>query len=188
MNAFMIGDMSPKLKDPGSFSIPVTIGNLTMDRALCDLGASVSLMPYSMYKRLRHVNWLSPTKMTLQLTDRRIVYPKGSLYDVDLRVGKLTVPCDFVIMDILVDAKTLIILGRPYLATASTLIDVAKGKLVMSVGKDRVEFAIHDALKSPVPSESICQLEFADEVFDDPDEAMRLMPYNPFLKELGVVL
>ena len=48
MNAFMIGDMSPKLKDHGSFSRPVTIGILIVDKALCDLGANVSLMPYSM--------------------------------------------------------------------------------------------------------------------------------------------
>ena len=105
-NAFIIGDMPPKLKDYDSFNIHVIIGNLTVDRALCDLGASVSLMPYFMYMRLRHVNEFSPTRMTLQLADHRIVYPKGILYDVDLRVGKLIVPCDFVIIDIPKDAKT----------------------------------------------------------------------------------
>ena len=61
-----------------------------MDKDLCDLGASISLMPYSIYKRLKHVNELSPTRLTLQLADRRIVYAKGILYDVDLRMGKLT--------------------------------------------------------------------------------------------------
>ena len=173
------------MKDPHSFSIPVTIRNLTVDRALCDLGASVCLMSYSMYKRLKHVNEFSPTRMTLQFADRRIVCPKGILYDVDLRVGKLTVPYDFVIMDILEDAKTPIILGRPCLATTSTLIDVAKGKLVMSVGEDRVEFSIHDALKSPIPSESICQLEFADNVFDDPDEAHEIDSLQSYLEGVG---
>ena len=69
--------------------------------------------------------------------DRRNFYSKGILYDVDLRVGKLIVPCDFVIMDIHEDAKTPIILGGPCLATASTLIDLAKGRLVRSVGEDR---------------------------------------------------
>ncbi|CAO2838201.1 unnamed protein product [Amaranthus hypochondriacus] len=85
-------------------------------------------------------------------------------------------------MDIPEDAKTPIILGRPILATASTLIDVAKSKLVMSVGEDRVEFAIHDALKSPIPSESICQLEFADDVFDDPDTAHEIDVLQSFLE------
>ena len=185
VNAFMIGDMPPKLKDPGSFNIPITIRNLTMDRALCDLDASVSLMLYFMHKRLSHVNELSPTRMTLQLADHRMVYPKGILYDVDLSVGKLTVPYDFVIMDIPEDVKTAIIVGRPYLAKTSTLIDVAKGKLVMSVGEDRVEFSIHDALKSPIPSESICQLEFADNVFDDPDEAHEIDSLQSYLEGVG---
>ena len=105
-NAFMISDMPPKLKNPTSFNILITIGNLKVDRALCDLCTSVSLMPYSMYKRLRHFTKLSLTRMTLQLTDHRIVYSKGILYYVDLRVDKLTVTCHFVIMDIPEDAKT----------------------------------------------------------------------------------
>lgn len=91
-------------------------------------------------------------------------------------------------MNIPEDAKTPIILGRPCLAIASTLIDVAKGKLVMSVGEDRVEFSIQDALKSPIPNKSICQLEFADDVFVDPDEAHEIDVLQSFLKGVGVVL
>ena len=63
--AFMIGNLPPKLADPGSFSIPVIVGNIAVDRALCDLGASVRIIPYLMYKRLCNVNELTPTKMTL---------------------------------------------------------------------------------------------------------------------------
>ena len=65
IHAFMIGNLPPKLVDHGSFSIPVTVGNISVDRALCDRGASVSLMPNSMYKRLHNVNELTPTRMTL---------------------------------------------------------------------------------------------------------------------------
>ena len=120
VNAFMIGNLPPKLANPDSFSIPVTVGDISVDRAFCDLGASVSLMPYSMYKRLRNVNELTPTRMTLQLVDHSIVYPRGIMSDVALRIDKLVVRCDFVIMDIPEDVKTPIILGRPCLATAST--------------------------------------------------------------------
>ena len=126
-----------------------------MDRALCDLGASVSLMPYSMYKRLRNVNELTLTRMTLQLADHSIVYPKGILSDVALRIGKLVVPCDFVIIDIPEDVKTPIILGRPCFATACILIDVTRDKLVMSVGEEKVEFATRDVLSAPFPNESM---------------------------------
>ncbi|XP_057520757.1 uncharacterized protein LOC130801022 [Amaranthus tricolor] len=141
VNAFMIGNLPPKLDDPGSFSIPITVGNISIDRALCDLGASVSLMPYSMYKRLRNVNELTPTRMTLQLAD---------------------LPCHFVIMDIIEDVKTPIILGRPCLTTASTLINVDRCKLVMSVGEEKVEFAIRDVSSALVPNESIYLIDISE--------------------------
>ena len=99
------------------------------------------------------MNELTPTRMTLQLADRNFVYPKGILSDVALRIGKLVVPCGFVTMDIPEVVTTPIILGRPCLATACTLINVARGKLVMSVGEEKVEFAIRDVLSVPVPNE-----------------------------------
>ena len=162
VSSFMIGNLPPKLADPGSFSISVTVGNIFVDRDLCDLCATVNLMPYSMYKRLHNVNELTPARMTLQLAYCSIVYPKGILSDVALRIGKLVVPCDFVIMDIPEDVKTPIILGRPCLVTASTLIDVARGKLVMSVEEEKEEFAIRDVLSSPVPNESMYLIYISD--------------------------
>lgn len=87
-------------------------------------------------------------------------------------------------MEIPEDAKTPIILGRPCLATARILIDVAKGKLEMSMGEDRVEFSIEGVLKSTVPSESTCQLEFADDVFTDHDEAFEMDVVHSFLEGL----
>ena len=65
----------PKLGDPGNFNIPVTIGGVSIDRALCDLGAGVSLMPYSLYKRLGNLGKLAPHENKLQLADRNIIYP-----------------------------------------------------------------------------------------------------------------
>ena len=81
-------------------------------------------MPFSVYKRLRNVRPLSQTRMTLQLADRSVRYPKGILMDVPIFVGKIVIPCDFVVMDIPKDKNTPIILGRPCLATAGALIDV----------------------------------------------------------------
>ena len=96
------------------------------------------------------------------MADRSIVYPKGILSNVALRIGKLVVPCDFVIMDTPEDVKTPIVLGRPCLVTASTLIDVARGKLVMSIGVEKVEFAIRDVLSAPVPNESMYLIDISD--------------------------
>jgi len=119
--------MPPKLKDIRSFSIPCVIGNYIIDKALCDLGASVSLMPMSIYKRL-NLGELKPTKMSLHLADRSIKYPVEILKDVPIRIGQLYILTDFVVMDIREDSHIPILLGRPFLATADAIIDVKKEK------------------------------------------------------------
>ncbi|XP_010667891.1 uncharacterized protein LOC104884885 [Beta vulgaris subsp. vulgaris] len=127
-SAILLNTLPPKLNDPQNFTIPCSIGDVTIQRALCDLGASVSLMPNVIFKKLNFGD-LRPTCVSLQLADRSIRYPLGVLEDVPLQVGKLTIPCDFFVMEMPEDARTPIILGRPCLATAGALIDVKHGKL-----------------------------------------------------------
>ncbi|XP_074347102.1 uncharacterized protein LOC141685925 [Apium graveolens] len=136
----------PKRKDPGSFSLPCTIGELGIRKALCDPGASVSLMPYSMYKRLG-LGELKKTKFSLQLTDRSIKYPLGVLEDVLVKVDKFVIPCDFIVLEMNEDVDILIIFGRPFLATAGTNIDVKAGKLILNVGEERVDFDLDQSMK-----------------------------------------
>src|SRR3954469_11628302 len=73
--------LPPKLKDPGSFSIPCMIGDTQFNNALCDLGASVNLMPFSLFEMLRIVE-VKQTTISMQLADRSIVYPRGAIEDV----------------------------------------------------------------------------------------------------------
>ncbi|PNX62491.1 hypothetical protein L195_g061171, partial [Trifolium pratense] len=87
-----------KKKDPGSFTIPCSIGDLTIGQALCDLGASVNLMPLSIMKKIPGAV-AKPTKMSLSLADRSVVYPEGILHDVLVRVGGFVFPADFVVLD-----------------------------------------------------------------------------------------
>ncbi|XP_021716887.1 uncharacterized protein LOC110684760 [Chenopodium quinoa] len=107
--------MPPKLKDPGNFSIPCAINKMQIDNALYDLGASVSLMPYSVYQRFE-IGELLPSNITLQLADRSIKFPKGKVVDVPLRVGNFVFPVDFVVLEMDEDDTIPIILGRPFLA------------------------------------------------------------------------
>jgi len=137
----VLNQLPTKLKDPGSFSIPCIIGNVSIDRVLCDLGSSVSLMPYSMFKRLG-LGKLSPTRIFLQLADRSIKYPMGILEDVPTTVGDFYVPIDFVVLDMAEESHTQIILGRPFLATAGCKIDVKDGKLTFDVGEHHAEFGL----------------------------------------------
>ncbi len=138
-SSVVLNKLTPKLKDPGSFSIPCGLGSLTVDRALCDVGSSVSLMPYSLYERL-NLGELRPTTMSLQMADRSIKYPKGILEDFPLKVGDCYVPIDFVILDMPEDSRTQIILGRPFLATVGCVIDVQCGKMKFRIGEHELEF------------------------------------------------
>jgi hypothetical protein len=140
--------LPPKLKDPGSFSIPCVIGKETIDKAMCDLGASVSLLPLSLLKKIG-IGDLKPTKMTLQLADHSIIYPAGVLEDIPIKVGKFYIPADFVVVDIKEDSEIPILLGRPFLTTASAVINVKYGKIVLYVGDEKVDFIIDKLMKGP---------------------------------------
>ncbi|XP_074265280.1 uncharacterized protein LOC141587706 [Silene latifolia] len=109
-STILMNELPQKLEDPGSFSIPCTIGTVQIERALCDLGESISLMPLKTFKKLKGFELL-PTRVSLQLADRSVIYPIGLVEDVPLKVGKLVIPCDFYVMDIPEDSKIPIILG-----------------------------------------------------------------------------
>ncbi|XP_060972264.1 uncharacterized protein LOC115717683 [Cannabis sativa] len=94
-------------------------------RALCDLGASINLMPMSIFKKLG-IGEARPTTVTLQLVDRSMAHPDGKIEDVLVKVDKFIFPADFIILDYEEDREILIILGRPFLATGRTFIDVEK--------------------------------------------------------------
>ena len=122
-SAILQKKLSPKLKDPGSFTIPCTIGKSYFDRALCDLGASINLMALSIFRKLG-LGEVKTTTISLQLADRSIKYPRGVIEDVLVKVDKFIFPTDFIVLDIDEDEEIPLILGRTFLATGRTLIDV----------------------------------------------------------------
>ena len=133
------------MQDLGSFTIPCKIGNYDMGKALYDSGASINLMPLYVVKRLSL--WeLTPTTMTLQMADRTLAHPKGILEDVLIKVGKFIFPVDFVVIDIKEDKQVLLLLGRPFLATGATLINVKKGELTLRVGDEAMHFNLNHNL------------------------------------------
>ncbi|XP_061350485.1 uncharacterized protein LOC133295657 [Gastrolobium bilobum] len=125
--------LPPKLKDPGSFSIPIAIGDVEVGKALCDLGASINLMPLTVCRALG-INTLKDTNLILHLADRSIKRPEGVVEDVLVKVDKFIFPVDFVILDMEEeDTESPLLLGRPFLATARSLIDVEQGRVVEEV-------------------------------------------------------
>ena len=98
-NVVIRNKLSPKLKDPGSITIPCVVGKFFINRALCDLRASVTIMPLSFYRKL-NIGEPKPTDISLQLANRSIVYLEGIWEDVPIRVGEFFMPCDIVILEI----------------------------------------------------------------------------------------
>jgi len=117
----------PKLSNPGSFSIPCVVGKMELERALRDLGASVSLMPYSLFYKL-HLGPLQPVPFSLQLADGFETQPIGKLEDMPVKIRDIWVLEDFIIVDMTETNNAQIILGRPFMATAGCHIDVRKGR------------------------------------------------------------
>ena len=134
-----------KYKDPGSPTISVNIGGTCIDKALLDLGASVNLLPYSVYKQLG-LGELKPTNITLSLADRSVKIPKGIVEDVLVKVDKFYYPVDFVVLDTEPIENgpnhVPIILGRPFLATANAIINCRNGVMQLTFGNMTLELNI----------------------------------------------
>nr|GFA88916.1 hypothetical protein [Tanacetum cinerariifolium] len=110
--------------------LPEKLGDPDNCLALADLGASINLMPLSIWKKLR-LPTLNNTKMVLELVDRTISKPTGVAENVFVKVGKFYFPADFVILDFVADPRVPLILGRPFLSTAHALIDVYEGEITL---------------------------------------------------------
>ena len=153
-------NMPLKQKDPGAFTIPCVIGNASFKRALCNLGASISVMPKHVYDSLSPEP-LNKTIIVIQLTDRSFVYSLGVIEDVRVKIDSLVIPCDFYILDMEHDScdssnNTPILFGRSFLKTTNTKIDCGKDTLSMEVGEEKIEFNFHDAMF--IPSHAMTKL------------------------------
>ncbi|XP_016436134.1 uncharacterized protein LOC107762303 [Nicotiana tabacum] len=133
--------IAEKFSDPGSFTIPCTIGNYVFSKALCDLGASINLIPLAVYKRLG-IGRARTASMLLQLADRTVKRQSGILDDVLVQVGKFVFSKNFVILDCRVDEEIPIILGRSFLATRRALIDCETVELKMRLNDKEIRFNV----------------------------------------------
>ncbi|GJV85911.1 reverse transcriptase domain-containing protein [Tanacetum coccineum] len=138
-SAVILNKLPEKLGDPGRFLIPCKFLGMDECLALADLGASINLMPFSVWKKLNLPN-LTPMCMTLELTDRSISRPIGIAKDVNVKVGVFQFPADFVVVDFEPDPRVPLILGRCFLKTSRALIDVYKGELTLRVDNEAITY------------------------------------------------
>ncbi|WJZ97339.1 hypothetical protein VitviT2T_015949 [Vitis vinifera] len=139
-----------KYKDPGCPTISVDIGGTHVEKALLDLGESVNLLPYSVYKQLG-LGGLKPTTITLSLADRSVKIPRGVIEDILVQVDKFYYPVDFVVLDTNPTIKEAnyvpIILGRPFLATSNAIINCRNGVMQLTFGNMTLELNIFHLCK-----------------------------------------
>ncbi|XP_020203614.1 uncharacterized protein LOC109789139 [Cajanus cajan] len=153
-----------KSRDPGSFTLLVSIGNLSVGKALLDLGASINLMPLSMLKKIGEVE-VRPTRMTLQLASRSIKLPHGIVEDMIVKVDKFMFPVDFVVMDMEEDVEVPLILGRPFMKTDQVIIDMDDGKLNVRVQDEEVNFNVFEVMKFPKGNKDCFRIDVLDDVY-----------------------
>ncbi|CAN6580935.1 unnamed protein product [Malus baccata var. baccata] len=164
VSAILQRKLPPKCKDPGSFTIPCVIGNTRFESAMLDLGASINVMPYSIYASM-NLRALKNDGVIIQLADRSNAYPKGVLEDVLVEVNHLVFPADFYVleMDESDHAPSLpILLGRPFMKTARTKIDVYSGTLSMEFDGEVVNFNLSDSIKYPSEDHSCFSIDIID--------------------------
>ncbi|GJU42283.1 reverse transcriptase domain-containing protein [Tanacetum coccineum] len=147
-SAMLLKKLPEKLGDPGKFLIPCNFPGMDVCHALADLGASINLMPLSIWKKLS-LPELTPTRMTLELAYRSITHPKGVLEEVFVKVGSFHFPTDFVVVDFEADPRVPLILGRSFLRVGRALIDVYEGELILRDGNEQIIFHVNGTTKHP---------------------------------------
>ncbi|GJS46623.1 reverse transcriptase domain-containing protein [Tanacetum coccineum] len=160
-SAVILKKLPEKLGDPSKFLIPCNFSEIVECLALADLGASINLMPLSIWKKLS-LHELTHTQMILELANRSTTSPSVIAKDVFVKVGKFHFSADFVVVDYVVNPRVPLILGRPFLRTTRDLIDVYGEELTLRVDDEAITFkyaqevlGFSDSSKSGNPTPSL---------------------------------
>ncbi|XXG55304.1 hypothetical protein AAC387_Pa03g3002 [Persea americana] len=169
VSSIIHNDTPPRLKDPGTPTIPCTIRSHVIDHALLNLGASVNLLPYSVYEQIG-LEELKPTQVTLQLAARSVRVPRGIIEDVLVKVDKFFFPIDFIILDtepVQNSRKhTPVILGRPFLATANANINCRTRVMDVSFWNMKVWLHAFRASHRPLDQDECFAVDVVDELVE----------------------
>ncbi|GJT52850.1 reverse transcriptase domain-containing protein [Tanacetum coccineum] len=146
-SAIILNKVHKKLGDPDKFLIHSVLQDLVVCNALADSGASINLLPLSIYKQLGF-RALKPARMSLKLANRFVTYPTVIAEDVMVRVDIFNFLADFIVVDFESDSRVPIILGRPFLRTAKALVDLYEEKFTLRVRNDEIVFYADNSLKN----------------------------------------
>ncbi|XP_048228251.1 uncharacterized protein LOC125369525 [Ricinus communis] len=153
-SAILQNKLPLKRRDSRSFTIPCIIGDWPISGALADLGASINLIPTSLFDKLG-LSEPKPTRMSIQLADRTVKIPRGIIEDVLIKVDKFIFLMDFVVMDMEGESIVPLILGRPFLATSKAIIDVYDGKLQLRVDDETITFDLTTTMRHSLDHDDV---------------------------------
>ncbi|GJR40136.1 reverse transcriptase domain-containing protein [Tanacetum coccineum] len=166
-SAMLLRKLPENPGDPDKFLILCNFSGIDICHALPDLGASINLMPLSIWKKLS-LPELTPTRMTLELADRSITHPKGLAEDVYVKVGKFHFPTDFIVVDFEADPRVPLILGRSFLRTGHALIDVYGEEITLRVDIEAITFNLDQTTRySSTNDKSVNRIDIIDEVCEE---------------------
>ncbi|KAL4286891.1 hypothetical protein AHAS_Ahas19G0131500 [Arachis hypogaea] len=157
-SAIIQSNLPRKIPDPGSFQISCTIGSTTFEKALCDLGVSINLIPLSVMKKLK-IKEVQLTRIAIQMADKSLKHAHGIVENILVKVEKFFLPVDFMILDMGEDENTSIILEKSFLATRRVLIDVEEGELVLRVHNEQLAFHVFKTMHLSGGEEMCMQTE-----------------------------
>ncbi|CAM8947942.1 unnamed protein product [Rhodiola kirilowii] len=173
----------PKCGDPRTYTIPCTIGNIRIENCMLDLGASINVLPFSIYSCLR-IGPLEPTGLTIQLADRSCKQAEGKIEDVLVQVGELVFPTDFYVLKMENGGPAdhaPILLGRPFLKTSKMKIDCGSGMLSMEVEGEVFSFDIFQAMKHPMEFEEVHALDTLNDLVQEIQPELEADPLEAIL-------
>ncbi|XP_009764547.1 uncharacterized protein [Nicotiana sylvestris] len=145
-SAILQNKLPQKCGDPWSFTIHFSLGTLKFDKSLCDSGASINLIPLSIYKKLETETGEIRSAPILQLADQTKIISEGIVEDVLVRVDKFVFPVDFIVVNMEENKEIPLILGRPFLATGRAILYIHEKKLMLRVGEETVTFKMDEEI------------------------------------------
>nr|GEX83018.1 reverse transcriptase domain-containing protein [Tanacetum cinerariifolium] len=167
-SAIILNKLPKKLGDPSKFLIPCEFLGMDECLSLVNLGASINLMPLSVWKGLS-LPELTPTCMTLELADRTKSKPVGIAKDVKVKVGVFHFPADFVVIDFEPDPRVPLILGMCFLKTGRALIDVHKGELTLRIGHEAITYNLDQTSRYSANYDQMTEnkIDVTDEAYEE---------------------
>ncbi|XP_070057478.1 uncharacterized protein [Nicotiana tomentosiformis] len=149
-SAILQNKIPQKCGDPGSFTIPCSLGSEKFYKALYDSGASINLMSLSVFIKLEgELGVIKSISVSLQLADQTIIIPEGIIEDILVRVDKFMFPIDFIVVDMEVNKEVPLILGRSFLCTGRAILNIYERQLMLRVGNENVVFQMKRVMKYP---------------------------------------